>query len=790
MTGNFSVRPLELDKILQKVAEHTACPESGDMALSLAPIGNLYRVRERLDDTKAAFDLSVRFGAPSFRGLKNVSGSLRRAENGGVLSMGELLDVAEVLAVVRRISQYRASSADVSTCLDPLLGSLTPNKYMEDRITGAILSEEDMSDAASPALADIRRKIRLATEKTRQALDKIVRSSAHQKHLQEQVVTIRDGRFVIPVKAEHKADVPGLVHDTSATGSTLFIEPMAAVEANNELKVLKNKEKAEIDRILAELSAEVGGFAGRLTKDNQNLIKIDFIFAKAATAVDMNAACPTLNETGTVRLMAARHPLIPKNDVVPIDVTLGDEFDTLIVTGPNTGGKTVALKTVGLLTLMTLCGLMIPAKDGSEMSVFTGILADIGDEQSIEQSLSTFSAHMSNIIRILDIADGRSLVLFDELGSGTDPVEGAALAATVIEYLREKRCRIMATTHYAELKVYALETEGVENASCEFDVKTLRPTYRLLVGMPGKSNAFAISARLGLSPELVERAKTRVSAENSRFEQVISDLEQSRQAAEERSRQAAVARARAQSLLKEAEKEAEKIRAESEKEAEKVKSEAKRILSSTKAQSQQLIEEIDGYRKQAEKDKQAEMLAVARSRMKATVNRLENEADPVREQKDDGYVLPRKLVVGDTVTVKDMGKKATVVSVNDADQTAEVQAGIIKMRVPFADLRLENAPEKSKPAGRRNVQGGATRQTSSEIDVRGQTVEEAVMEIDRYIDGAILSYINVITVIHGKGTGALRTGIWKYLKTNKAVKSYRLGNFGEGDAGVTVIELK
>lgn len=791
MTSNFSVRPLELDKILQRVAEHTACPESGEMALSLLPEGNLYRVRERLNDTQAAFDLSVRYGAPSFRGLKVITGSLRRAQNGGSLSMGELLDVAGVLALVRRLTQYRAASAETSTCLDGLLDSFTPNKYLEDKINGCILSEDEMSDTASPALADIRRKIRLSSEKARQALDKIVRSSSHQKHLQEQVVTIRDGRFVIPVKAEHKADIPGLVHDTSATGSTLFIEPMAAVEANNELKVLKSQEKAEIDRILAALSAEVGGFAERLARDDLNLVKVDFIFAKAATAVDMNAVCPKLNETGTIRLTAARHPLIDKNTVVPIDVSVGDGWDTLIITGPNTGGKTVALKTVGLLTLMTLCGLMIPVKDGSEISVFTSILADIGDEQSIEQSLSTFSAHMSNIIRILDMADGRSLVLFDELGSGTDPVEGAALAATIIEYLREKRCRIMATTHYPELKVYALETEGVENASCEFDVKTLRPTYRLLIGVPGKSNAFAISARLGLSADLVERAKERVSAENSRFEQVISDLESSRQAAEERERQAAVARARAQALLKEAEKQAEKLLQDSEREADKVKNEAKRILSSTRARSEQLIEEIDGYRKQAEKDKQAEMLAVARSRMKSSLGRMENDADPVRERKiDETYVLPRKLIPGDTVTIADMGKKATVLSVSEADGSAEVQAGIIKMRVPLADLRLEGKADKLKPTGRRNVSSNADRQTSVEIDVRGQTVDEAIIDIDRYIDSAILSYINVITIIHGKGTGALRAGIWKYLKTNKAVKTFRLGNFGEGDAGVTVVELK
>lgn len=787
----FSTRPLELDKILQRVAERTSSPESASLALSLLPEGNLYRVRERLNDTQAAFDLTVRYGAPSFRGLKVLTGSLKRASNGGSLTMRELLDVAEVLSVIRRTAQYRTSTAETSTCLDGLLSSFTPNKYLEDKIGGSILSEDEMADSASPALADIRRRIRLSSERARQALDKIVHSATHQKHLQEQIVTLRDGRFCIPVKAEFKSEIPGLVHDTSATGSTFFIEPMAAVEANNELKTLRIQEKNEIDRILTALSAEVGTFADRIERDTQNLVKADFIFAKASTALDMNAVCPILNETGVIRLVAARHPLIDKNEVVPIDVSVGDGWDTLVITGPNTGGKTVALKTVGLLTLMTLCGLMIPAKDGSEVSVFTGILADIGDEQSIEQSLSTFSAHMSNIIRILDVADGRSLVLFDELGSGTDPVEGAALATTVIEFLREKRCRIMATTHYPELKVFALETEGVENASCEFDVKTLRPTYRLLIGVPGKSNAFAISERLGLSPELVRRARERVSAENSRFEQVITDLESSRQSAEEREKQAALARARAQAVLRDAEKQAEKLRLESEREAEKARAEAKRIISSTRAQSEQLLDEIDGYRKQAEKEKQAEMLATARSRMKAALGKIENEADPVREfKKDDNYVLPRKLTAGDTVLIADMGKKATVLSVSESDQTAEVQAGILKMRVPFADLRLESKPDKPKPSGRRTVTSNAERQTSAELDVRGQTVDEAVIDIDRYLDGAMMSYINTVTIIHGKGTGALRAGIWQYLKSNKAVKSFRLGNFGEGDAGVTVVELK
>ena len=789
---NFSVRQLELDKILDRVAEKASCRESADMVRALVPESDLRRVRERLADTQAAFDLSVRYGTPSFRGLKVITAQLKRARSGGVLTMRELLDTAEMLSVIRRVEAYRISSSEMSTCLDGLLNSFTSNKYLEDRITSAIISEDEMSDNASPALADIRRGIRAAAEKARNALDRIVKSSSMQKFLQEQVVTIRGGRFVIPVKSEYKSEIPGLVHDTSSSGGTLFIEPMATVEANNELKVLKNREKAEIDRILGELSAEVGNFSEKIERDNLNLVKADFIFTKAAAASDMNGVSPILNESGKVDLADARHPLIDRNSAVPINIYFGDSFDTLIITGPNTGGKTVALKTVGLLTLMAMCGLMIPAREGSEISVFKSVFADIGDEQSIEQSLSTFSAHMTNISRIISAADERSLVLFDELGSGTDPVEGAALAATVIEYLREKKCRIVATTHYAELKVYALETDGVENASCEFDVKTLRPTYRLLIGVPGKSNAFAISERLGLPQELVDRARQRVSEENSRFERVITQLEESRREAEKMEKAAAAERNRADALLADAKKQAEKIRADAEREAEKARTEAKRIIGMTRARSEQLINEIDGLRKTAEKERQAEMLSAARSSVKSSIRKMEDEADPVRrpETASSGYVLPRKLKAGDTVSVNGVGKKATVLRVSEEDGTAQVQAGMMTMKVPLAELRLEEEGKKSAPPARGSFRRTAERQTSAEIDVRGKTVDEAVIDIDRFIDGALMSNISVITVIHGKGTGALRTGVQKYLKNHRNVKSIRLGNFGEGDAGVTVVELK
>ncbi|MBR3096068.1 MAG: endonuclease MutS2, partial [Clostridia bacterium] len=524
---------LEFDKILERLSERACCPEARELVASLRPVHTLYEAQALMNQTGDAHKLLARFGGPAFGGLKNVNNALHRADAGSVLSMRELLDIAETLRVIRSLTQWRATNAGVESCLDALFGALMPNKYLEDAITTAILSEDEMADNASPELADIRRKIRQQESKVREQLDKMTRSQRYRDALQDAIVTIRNGRFVLPVKSEHRSEVPGLVHDTSSSGATVFIEPMAVVEANNEIKVLLSKERDEMDRILSALSVEAGSFADSIKNSFECAVEINVIFAKAQLAYSMNAAVPKLNDQGIIELHHARHPLLNKDKAVAVDIRLGREFDTLVITGPNTGGKTVSIKTIGLLSAMASCGLMIPARETSEISVFGQILADIGDEQSIEQSLSTFSAHMTNIIDILSRADDDSLVLIDELGAGTDPVEGAALAMAILETLAQKGAKIAATTHYAELKAYALQTERVENACCEFDVATLRPTYRLLIGMPGRSNAFAISERLGMDKAIVDRAAELISAENTKFEDVIETLEDSRRKLEE-----------------------------------------------------------------------------------------------------------------------------------------------------------------------------------------------------------------------------------------------------------------
>ena len=531
-------KALELDKILHLLAEETSCDAAAELAQNLRPSTSLSQVKRLLTETDEAHTMMARFGAPSFGGLKDVSNSLRRAEAGGTLNMTELLRIATVLRTLRGIVDWRSKSEGVKSILDDRFDAIMPNKYLEDRINHAILSEEEMADNASPQLATIRRKIRSASSRAREQLEKMVRSPVTQKYLQDPIITMRDGRFVVPVKAECRGDVPGLVHDTSSSGATVFVEPMAVVEANNEVRVLLSQEQAEMERILAELSAEAGNFASGIIFGYKEAVELNLIFAKANLGYKMKATLPLVNDEGKIELKRARHPLIDKEKVVPTDIELGLHFDTLVITGPNTGGKTVSLKTVGLLTLMAMCGLLLPVADNSQISIFNHVLADIGDEQSIEQSLSTFSAHMTNIIKIFEQADASSLILLDELGAGTDPIEGAALAMSILEALRRKGTRIAATTHYAELKAYALQTEGVENACCEFDVTTLRPTYRLLIGVPGRSNAFAISLRLGMDPEIVEHARELVSSENTRFEDVVQSLETSRQRLEEERKEA------------------------------------------------------------------------------------------------------------------------------------------------------------------------------------------------------------------------------------------------------------
>ena len=790
MNRHFKV--LELDKILDLLAGQTNGPDAAQAARDLRPVPVLSEVKRLQQETGAAFTLMAKFGSPSFGQIKNISSSLRRAQAGASLSMRELLDVAELLRSIRSLADWRSHCEGVSCVLDDRFSVLAPNKYLEEKITSSILSEEQMADNASPALSDIRRKIRAASQRVRDQLDHMIHSPAYQKFLQESIVTIRDGRFVVPVKAEHRADVPGLVHDTSASGATLFVEPMGVVNANNDIKLLTGQEEAEIERILAALSSETGQFADTILEDYEILVELNLIFAKARLGYQMKGGMPQITDDGVIRLKQARHPLIDPAKVVPIDVELGVSFDTLVITGPNTGGKTVTLKTIGLLTLMAMCGLMPPVSDGSSLSVFTDVLADIGDEQSIEQSLSTFSAHMTNLIRILDEAGPGSLVLLDELGAGTDPVEGAALATAILERLREQGARIAATTHYAELKEYAIHTAGVENGSCEFDVATLRPTYRLLVGVPGRSNAFAISTRLGMADDIVQRARELVSAENRRMEDVVSRLEEQRQQLEQELADAQIARRAAQAAEQKAQARLQEQQHQQEQELEKARNDARQIVERARQQADAFMDELDAMRKQA---KTSSLSADAKSRLRSDLKRMEDTADPVQEKKRDAYRLPRPLKPGDEVRIVDIDKTGMVTAPADASGYVEVQAGIIRTRVKQDNLRLLG---ESAAKGKTTIGGKKTRTrpstidraVTSEIDLRGKTTDEGILELDRFIDDALMTNVDRITIIHGKGTGAMRQAVHDFLRTHSHVKSFRLGVYGEGENGVTIAELK
>lgn len=783
-------KSLELDKILQQLANETTCADAAALAAEIEPDTDIKHVERLLQETDDAFVLMAKFGAPSFYGMTNVTNALRRAQAGGVLNLPELLAVAGTLRAIRSVSDWRKKSESIKTALDYRFETLQPNKFIEERISMTVVNEEEVADTASVVLAAIRRKIRAASLRVREQLDKMIRSQTYQKYLQEAIVTQRGGRYVVPVKAEFRNEVKGLVHDSSGSGATVFIEPIGVVEANNEIRVLRADEQEEIDRILAELSREVGEFADGIVQSYRAAVELNLIFAKGQLAYKMKAVVPKLNDAGRVCIKAARHPLIDRNKVVPTDLLLGQAFDALIVTGPNTGGKTVSLKTAGLLTLMAMCGLMIPAGEGSEVAVFRHVLADIGDEQSIEQSLSTFSAHMTNIIRILDQADGSSLILIDELGAGTDPVEGAALAISIIEAMREKGAKVMATTHYAELKAYALRTDGVENGCCEFDVATLRPTYRLLIGVPGKSNAFAISKRLGMPEEIVEHAKTLVSEESTVFEEVVTRLEDSRRKMEDERRNAERHRIDAERIAREAQAARDRAEKDAKHEIERAQREAAALVQKTRQQAQGLLDELDALRR----EKNAMLTAEQKARLKAGIRDLEKASDPVHEKRtNEDYVLPRPLRVGDNVLIYDIDKAAVVLELPKTGDQVLVQAGIIKTRVPMKNLRLtDKKPKEKKLGGHRNVTKAAPDNASvrNEIDVRGMNVEEALMEVDAFIDHALLRNLNQLTIIHGKGTGVLRSGIQQHLKRHKAVKTFRLGVYGEGESGVTVVELK
>ncbi|MGN0493499.1 MAG: endonuclease MutS2 [Acutalibacteraceae bacterium] len=786
------LKTLELDKILNMLAGEASLADAAEAARALVPQTDINAVLGALKNTGDAYTFMSRYSAPSFGAVVNVSSFLRRAEASAVLSIPELLDIGETLRVIRSVKNWRADCSGMeNTTLDPLFSALVPNKYLEEKITFAIKSEEELNDNASPALYDIRRKITAKSGKIRETLDKLVRGPSA-KYLQEAIVTQRDGRFVVPLKAEHKGQISGIVHDTSSTGSTIFIEPMTVVETNNEIRVLKLREQEEIERILSELSAEAGGFADSIIYSYNALSELNLIFAKAKLAYKMKASMPEVNKDGYTYLKRARHPLINYKTVVPVTLELGHEYDTLIITGPNTGGKTVTLKTVGLLTLMAMCGLMLPTDDGSKIAIYGKIFADIGDEQSIEQSLSTFSSHMVNIISITEQADNDSLVLFDELCAGTDPVEGAALAKAILMRLKLLGTKTVATTHYPELKSYAIDSDRVENASCEFDVTTLKPTYRLIIGMPGRSNAFAISRRLGLDESIIENARQQVSDSDMRFERVVAALETAKNRAEQEHSQAQALRYRLEESKKKAEQREHELSVKQEKLMNETRETANRIIENARYKSSQLLNELEEMKKQLNAENAARLAEKARADYKKTLNELEESADPVTKRAAAGEAVTA-LQKGDTVLVADINREATVLDIKPEKKQALVVSGSIKMWTDYSNLRLKKkGGDSSEFKKTRRVSGlvsRANRTVSGEVDLRGMASDEAILELDKYIDNAVLSGITTVTVIHGKGTGTLRKAVQAHLRTHKNIKTFRTGTFGEGENGVTIAEI-
>ena len=783
-----SLVTLELPAVLEMLAQQAVGDTAKQAALSLSLSGDRAEVKRRLDETTAAKTMMVVRGSPSFSGVKDVRPSLARADLGGALNTRELLDIARVLQCARLVRGYLADDTVGKTSIDHLFYALHANKFLEEKINNSITGEDEIADGASSELASIRRQMRAAAARARDALQKIISSPGYAKALQEPIITMRSDRFFVPVKADHKGAVPGLVHDISASGMTLFVEPMAAVKANNELRELAAKEKLEIERILAELSADCAEHRDDIDSDFGVLVRLDLIFAKAKLSYKLDCQEASLDTDGIV-LRSARHPLLDQAKAVPISVELGDSFDTLVITGPNTGGKTVSLKTVGLLAAMNQCGLHIPAADGSALPVFSHILADIGDEQSIEQNLSTFSAHMTNIVSILAECDDNSLLLFDELGAGTDPTEGAALAIAIIEYARQKGAIIAATTHYAELKVYATNEAGVQNASCEFDVETLRPTYHLLVGIPGKSNAFAISRRLGLGEDIIEDAKNRVNTENASFEATIEKLEQTRLLLEKDRDEAAKLRRTAEENAKRSAFLKAELEVRLEKADTKSRREAERIIAEARETAEQVFRELDDMKKHINDDEDVRRVNEARSELRRKLNRSEEALRPAPETVEDKS-SSRPVKPGDVVLIKSMNIKATVISVS-SDRILSLKAGIMNVSAKEDEVLLlegEKAPErKSAP-----MKGGASIRAAvpTEIDLRGMESLEAVAAAEQYLDSAVMAKLGTVTIIHGKGTGALRAAIQQMLKRNKLVKSFRPGRFGEGEMGVTVVELK
>lgn len=788
---NKHYETLELDKVLFMLKNETSCADAGELALALKPSADFVTVCQLLNQTEDAFSLLERFGAPSFGGLKNVNGALARAVAGGALNQIELLTVAHTLRAIRVLYEWRSHCSGVSTSLDFLFDGITVNKYLEERIFSCIISEEEIADHASELLADIRRKIRAKSSSVREKLDTMIRSPHYAKFLQEQIVTQRSGRFVVPVKSECRGSVPGLVHDTSASGATVFIEPVSVVEANNEIRVLEGKEREEINRILFELSVEAGSFAESIKHSFESAVMLDLIFAKAHLADKMKAVKPVVNAEGEINIKKARHPLIDKNKVVPIDVRIGEDFDTLVLTGPNTGGKTVTLKTIGLLTLMTMCGMLIPAGSNSKISIFNNILVDIGDEQSIAQNLSTFSSHMTNIIDIMQKADASSLILLDELASGTDPLEGAALAVSIIENFRSKGAVIASTTHYAELKAYALDTAGVSNGCCEFDIETLSPTYRLLIGVPGRSNAFAISQRLGMDMSVVEKAKGIVGSDNRDFEAVLEKLEKTRQSLEEERSAAEEATRKAKKIEQKAKEQRDKIEILKQKEMEQAKQKAEKLIQAAKRQASEFLLEIEKLKKEQNRTNATEVARKTRRMIKSQLGEMDDLINPqeIADNWDYDYKLPREPKSGDAVIIRNIGE-GEIIEVNK--DAVYVSAGLLKTRVKLSDIMIIEKKKKAVSSQRSlyRTSSRADADVKTELDLRGQTVDEALSNMGLFIDKCVLNGITEIRIIHGKGTGALRSAVTEDLKHHPNIEEFRLGKYGEGEDGVTIAKIK
>ena len=790
MTDRFekSMQTLELPRVLDMLADQAVTEEGKDKARRLRPETDPVEVTALLAETTAAVEKMVLGGSPAFAGVRPVAGSLQRANMGGSLNTRELLDIAKVLAAARSAKEYGEGEAEEKTPIDVLFHALRPNRFLEDKITGSIVGDGELADSASPELASIRRHMRATESKVRDILQRII-SSSQAKYLQESIITQRSGRYVVPVKSEFKNEIPGLVHDLSGSGSTFFIEPMGVVKANNELRELQAKEEKEIDRILAELSAEAASFREDINLDYELLIRLDVIFARAKLSNKMHAMAPGLSTKG-LNLRRARHPLLPPKTAVANDLSLGETFDTLVITGPNTGGKTVTLKTIGLLTLMAQCGLHIPAGDGSVIKVCKRVLADIGDEQSIAQSLSTFSSHMSNIVGILEETDDETLILLDELGGGTDPVEGAALASAIIDHARSLGAMVAATTHYAELKVYAMTTPGVENASCEFDVETLAPTYRLLVGIPGKSNAFAIARRLGISEEIIQDAAARVDAENVRFEDVLTKLDHQRQEMEKEQRQAAQLRREMEEASAKAQAYRDQLQKEKEKAEASAKAQARAILDDARRTADQVFQELGDMRKKAQKEQNWQKVNDQRAGLRHKLNEAEDKLGARPQAAVPPMLRPAKK--GDTVTILKTGTQASVLSVNK-DGVLQLQAGILRITAKQDEVRVVEGETQSQKAAKQYIRRTEHKLRSlgakAEVDLRGMTTDEAELTLAQFLDRAMVSNLTQVTVIHGKGTGAVRKAVHAYLKRCKGVASFRLGRYGEGEDGVTIVEL-